>query len=81
MNITQDDVLQAIRDYMRSAPPLEGEEGITTNEFMSAMGYSVGQARKELLRLVRLGILERVGVYRVSDYTGYRVKVPGFRPK
>ena len=81
MTVTQDEVLQAIRDAMANLPPTEGESGITTQEFMEATGCAIARARADLLRLIKAGLLVPVKVFRISPFTGYRVKVPGFRPK
>lgn len=80
MNVTQDDILQAIRDAMAALPPNDGPAGITTAEFVEATGVSHPAARKNLVRLLTQGSLEQVKVYRISPLSGCRCKVPGFRP-
>ena len=80
MTVTQDDILQAIRDAMANLPPSEGEGGITTAEFVEATGCTISAARTDLLRLIKAGSLVPVKVFRTSPLTGNRCKVPGFRP-
>ena len=81
MSFTQDDMLQIIRDAMAELPATDGEAGITTQELIAATGQNPHKVRKDLVRLIRAGVMEAVKVRRVSELTGYNVVVPGFRPK
>lgn len=81
MNVTTDEILAAIREAIGKLPASDGPDGITTSEF--AEKFTDGndhKARADILRLLRAGALVPLKVYRISEYTGYRVKVPGFRP-
>ena len=81
VSVTQDEILQAIRDAIATLPENEGPVGITTTEMIKATGRNEHAVRADIVRLLRAGTLERVKVYRVSELSGARCKVPGFRPK
>jgi Asp/Glu/hydantoin racemase len=77
MKVTQDDLLDALRDAL--AKPVNGD-GTTAGEMADAIGRPVAVIRKALRAVASEGRLEVVMVTR-SDLTGRQQTVPAYRIK
>ena len=76
MQITQDDLLEALRAHM--AQQLGGEEGMTVSELSGKLSQSDERVRRNLKALLAQGKAQVVSVRR-TDMAGRMMSVPGYR--
>lgn len=80
MNITQDDILEALRAAVAQQATHDGPAGVTGPECAKAWGLSPLTARQKLRGLLDAGLAEVVTVNRVR-MDGIANRVKGYRLK
>lgn len=80
MNVTTDEILDAIRDAMAMLTTVASPPGITTTEAAAALGCTIHGARRHLRTLLANGTMEPTRVRRVA-MSGLPCEVPGYRLK
>lgn len=78
MNVTQDDILEAVYAAMQ-ATPNDGESGISAREWAEHRGISIATARGEIRGLLAAGKLRVVKVRR-TRMDGQANTVSGYAP-
>lgn len=80
MQITQDELLEALRNAMQTQEEGSGETGMTVNELCEKLQKGSEHVRRGIKSLIAAGKCEVVRVQRM-DMTNRMVWVPGYRFK
>lgn len=78
MQITQDELLEALRHALQTSGP--GEPGVTVTELRDKLGKGEDVVRRRLKEMIAAGKCEVVRVRR-QDMAGRDMLVPGYRFK